>query len=283
MTCRLPKPQQTPCERSFAELSNIDMLGQHQRTNPAYTLVELLVAIAIIGILAALVLTAVLQAKSRAQQIQCANNVRQLGQTLQLFVGDKHTYPLAINPDSDEERVWQRALVFQLDGSARMNRDYFENGIWKCPSVERPAALPKTVGYSSYSYNAYGFRNQTDTHSLGLGGHYVQKGSQTCAPAVSESEVVSPSEMMALGDSFSGGNGVIVDGVYWVFQRIDGLTDYPGSTERSYARHRGKANVVFCDGHVESPTLIFLFENTSDAALVRWNRDHLPHRKKLLP
>jgi prepilin-type processing-associated H-X9-DG protein len=48
-------------------------------------------------------------------------------------------------------------------------------------------------------------------------------------------------------------------------------------------RHQGKANVVFCDGHVESPTLQFLFEDTSDAALSRWNRDHLPHREKLSP
>jgi prepilin-type processing-associated H-X9-DG protein len=45
----------------------------------------------------------------------------------------------------------------------------------------------------------------------------------------------------------------------------------------------GKANVVFCDGHVESPTLQFLFADISDAALARWNRDHLPHREKLSP
>jgi prepilin-type processing-associated H-X9-DG protein len=47
------------------------------------------------------------------------------------------------------------------------------------------------------------------------------------------------------------------------------------------SRHQGKANVVFCDGHVESPTLKFLFEDTADAALSRWNRDHLPHRDRL--
>jgi hypothetical protein len=41
-----------------------------------------------------------------------------------------------------------------------------------------------------------------------------------------------------------------------------------------------KANVVFCASHVESPTLL---EDTSDAALARWNRDHLPHREKLSP
>lgn len=52
---------------------------------------------------------------------------------------------------------------------------------------------------------------------------------------------------------------------------------------KSFLRHRNKANVVFCDGHVESPTLRFLFEDTSDAALARWNRDHQPHREKLSP
>jgi prepilin-type processing-associated H-X9-DG protein len=55
------------------------------------------------------------------------------------------------------------------------------------------------------------------------------------------------------------------------------------STRRSHSRHQGKANVVFCDGHVESPALKFLFEDTSDVALVRWNRDHQPHREKLSP
>jgi prepilin-type processing-associated H-X9-DG protein len=56
-----------------------------------------------------------------------------------------------------------------------------------------------------------------------------------------------------------------------------------GSTKRSYARHQGLANVVFCDGHVESPTLQFLFADTSDAALSAWNRDHQPHRERLAP
>ena len=47
------------------------------------------------------------------------------------------------------------------------------------------------------------------------------------------------------------------------------------------ASGRHNIGVVFCDGYVESPTLQFLFEDTSDAALARWNRDHLPHREKL--
>jgi prepilin-type processing-associated H-X9-DG protein len=44
-----------------------------------------------------------------------------------------------------------------------------------------------------------------------------------------------------------------------------------------------KANVVFCDGHIESPSLKSLFEDAVDPALIRWNRDNLPHRELLQP
>jgi prepilin-type processing-associated H-X9-DG protein len=148
--------------------------------------------------------------------------------------------------------------------------------------------LPPHSGYFSYGYNCYGLTQPTDTISLGLGGHNLWDPSRNLAstnfpaPAVNESEVASPSEMMAIGDDFYGGNGIIEDGGL-VIGRTGGLQDYYGSTKRSYARHQGKANVVFCDGHVESPTLQFLFEDTSDDALSRWNRDHQPHREKLLP
>jgi prepilin-type processing-associated H-X9-DG protein len=130
----------------------------------------------------------------------------------------------------------------------------------------------------SYGYNWMGLCSGGNYGALGLGGHNFivpsSPASLTYAPPVRESEVTAPSDMMAIADSFDG--NPVVQRPVWVELKS-------GKYGNTFSRHQGKANVVFCDGHVESPTLKFLFEDTSDAALVRWNRDQFPHREKLSP
>ena len=240
---------------------------QLKTTRSAFTLTELLVVIAIVGILAALLLTAVSKTQAKGQQIACANNLRQLGIVMSLFVTDNHAYPLSVNPDfhagsyPDFWSTWHVALQhngFTFSQNPTNNRYasiWIHEGVWQCPSASTPASFPSNHAYFSYGYNAYGLSAETDTNSLGLGGHHVWIPREKIVPAppVAESEIVHPSEMIAIGDGFVGNNGILQDGVFLLW-RIRSAGD-AGSTKRSVARHRGHANVVFCDGHIESPTL----------------------------
>jgi prepilin-type processing-associated H-X9-DG protein/prepilin-type N-terminal cleavage/methylation domain-containing protein len=52
---------------------------------PAYSLIELLVAVAIVGVLVGLVLSAVGMVRHRAAQVRCSDNLRQIGLALQNY------------------------------------------------------------------------------------------------------------------------------------------------------------------------------------------------------
>jgi prepilin-type N-terminal cleavage/methylation domain-containing protein/prepilin-type processing-associated H-X9-DG protein len=246
-----------------------------------FTLIELLVVIGIIGILAALLLTALTRGVGMARRIHCANNVRQLGQALQLFVGDNHVYP--------HYGIWIDALNHELEIETHSHQAfYMDAGIWKCPSAVRPADWPPPPEetneiYCSYGYNLHGMWTWPETNSFGLG---MENAPRPPNPppilSVHDSEIVNPSEMMALGDGFVGRDDILESGRLSLGRDSMVQSRWKGNPEPA-SRHQGKANVVFCDGHVESPTLQFLFADTSDAALCRWNRDHLPHREKLTP
>lgn len=99
----------------------------------------------------------------------------------------------------------------------------------------------------------------TNSRALGLVGLYTVSWPWNTPAPVRESQVASPSDMIAIGD-----NGpILTRGLF-----------------RFTLRHQNNANVLFCDGHVESPTGQSLYLDTSDAALARWNRDNKPHRER---
>ncbi len=125
-------------------------------------------------------------------------------------------------------------------------------------------------------YNVDGLVSHPSDLPLGLGGRGTEAAS---GPPIKENEVKNPSEMIAMGDGFIGWEKTIRDAKAKIGRMP--TEDYFNSSRRASKRHSAKANIVFCDGHVEQKGLVALFFDKRDEALRCWNRDNASHRERL--
>jgi prepilin-type N-terminal cleavage/methylation domain-containing protein len=102
------------------------------RNRSAFTLVELLVVIVIIGILMGLLLPAVIGARERARQTQCSNNQREVALAVQGYESDKDHLPGYINnfgADADTSRLSWLVVVLPYLG----REDLWT--VWRDPGI----------------------------------------------------------------------------------------------------------------------------------------------------
>ncbi len=102
----------------------------HHRTRSgaarAFTLVELLVVIGIVAVLASMALPALSRSKAKAKQIQCVNNLRQLGVAARMYHGDHGGRGIFYG---GVQTLWMETLI-----------QYYSNvdTIRLCPGVSEP-------------------------------------------------------------------------------------------------------------------------------------------------
>ena len=217
----------------------------------AFTLVELLVVIAVIAILAALLLPALANAKRQAKRIQCVNNQKQLATTWLLYVADNLDSVPAngrVNPPDPNSKLWvQGAFVnpttvrtneFILSPRYALFADYIKTiRVYVCPT-DREVVRDGVTDYPklrSYSLNAYvGWTGQWDTR-LSSAYRVFKKHSQMVANMPRGSLVIMDVQP-----------NIICWPPYGVQMVTDSFFNFPGSS------HNRAAVVSFSDGHIET-------------------------------
>jgi len=127
-------------------------------TRRAFTLVELLVVIAIVAVLVAILLPALSKARDAAREMECASNLRVLGQAVSLYTTDwRGHYPLGLEMDfAGTVWRWPEALspyVGRVLSYSPQSAQEAKQQVYRCPVATPMPPLPS--GFRASAATSY--------------------------------------------------------------------------------------------------------------------------------
>lgn len=225
-----------------------------QKRRSAFTLVELLVVVAVIGVLVALLLPAVQAARHSGWRIQCANHLKQNTLAVLMYHDSCRVLPPAyLISSSSTQKCWFGLVDYDTNSVAPtlgLIAPYVEGNsrIYHCPVLE-PEITPLYAGETGgYGYNLnIGYGDYSNWPAPPL---QIVTALQNY-PTTSRTIVLSDSACIQL--PFAGSPLMATENFY-----LNGPDD-PFAAPGTHFRHPGPvANVSFLDGHVEPRAEVYV-------------------------
>jgi len=215
-----------------------------QPRGAGFTLIEILIVIAIIGILAGLLLPVLSSAKARSKQIGCANNLRQVALGFQMYAADNDGRLPENPPSGSSEKAWVKG---------NMQRAEEATNTWLIRTGEIfPYANNVAVYHCPADLSQFGNVRRSRSYSMNgwMGSRFMETNSRAAYRTfIRENELAAarPATLWMLMDE---NEATIDDGWFWV--TMDDTRPFASSPA---TRHDHGYGTSFADGHIESKKL----------------------------